>query len=88
MFEILNSFVRDAEGLVIGGIDVLAVVFVGWTWWRTKAAATTVGALLFAAVIVFGVNNVDVLSGDIQEDVDQRRDDATNRSNDPRAQGD
>jgi hypothetical protein len=88
MFDILNSFVRDAENLVIGGIDVLAIVFVGWTWWRTKAAATTVGALLFAAVIVFGVNNVDILSGDIEKDVDQRRRETTNQSNDPRAQGD
>jgi hypothetical protein len=72
LFEILRGFVSDAEGLVIAGIDVLAVVFVGWTWWRTRALAPTLGSLLFAAVIVFGVHNVDLLSQQVKEDVEKR----------------
>lgn len=84
MFHILNGFVDDARGLVIAAIDILAVVFVGWTWWRTKAAATTLGSLLFAAAIVFGVNNVGDLSDDIEKDVDHRRE-APVAGNDPRA---
>jgi hypothetical protein len=84
VFEIITEFVDDAEVLVVAAIDIMAVVFVGMTWWRTRALATTLGSLLFGAVIVFGVNNIDILSDEVQEDVEQRG--GTGRqTTDPRA---
>jgi hypothetical protein len=73
MFQILNGFVADARTLMQGVMLVLAIAFVGATWWRTKAMAPTLGAVLLAAIVVFAVNNFDDLSKDVEHDVDQRR---------------
>jgi hypothetical protein len=86
VFDLLNGFVIDAEMLMRNGILVLGIIFVGWTWWRTKALTTTLGALLFAAVVIWGVNNFSVLSGVVDKDVDTRiHEQPGSRSNDPRA---
>jgi hypothetical protein len=73
LFDILDGFVIDAKNLIVDGMLVLAIVFVGWTWWRTKALTTTFGALLFAAVVLYGVNHFEDLSAVVQKDVDERR---------------
>jgi di/tricarboxylate transporter len=73
MFQILNGFVTDAEGLMKTVIVVLGIAFVAATWWRTKAAAPTLGAVMLAVVVVFAVNNFRGLSEDIERDVDDRR---------------
>ena len=87
MFRILESFVADAESLLKNGMLVLGIVFVGWTWWRTKALTSTMGALLFAAVIIWGVNNFTTLSGVVDKDVDDRIENPRRGNADPRASG-
>lgn len=73
MFQILNGFVTDARTLMQGVMLVMGIAFVGATWWRTKAMAPTLGAVLLAAIVVFAVNNFDTLSNDVKRDVDNRR---------------
>jgi len=86
VFDLLNGFVIDAETLMRNGILVLGIIFVGWTWWRTKALTTTLGALLFAAVVIWGVNHFSVLSGVVDKDVNTRiQEQPGSRPNDPRA---
>jgi hypothetical protein len=85
LFELLEGFVTDAELLMRNGILVLGIVFVGWTWWRTKALTTTMGALLFAAVVIWGVNHFGALSGLVDEDIRDRTGRPTTQSVDPRA---
>jgi hypothetical protein len=73
MFQILNGFVADARTLMQGVMLVMGIAFVGATWWRTKAMAPTLGAVMLAAIVVFAVNNFDTLSNDVKRDVDNRR---------------
>jgi 1,4-dihydroxy-2-naphthoate octaprenyltransferase len=87
MFQILNGFVADAETLMQGVILVLGIAFVGATWWRTKAMAPTLGAVLLAAIVVFAVNNFQSLSEDVERDVNQRRSGRPAASADERGTG-
>ena len=80
----MEGFVKDARILAQDGMLVLGIVFVGWTWWKTKALTTTLGALLFAAVVLYGVNNFTTLSNIVEQDVDNRRDAPTTTEVDPR----
>lgn len=79
MFEILNSFVRDAENLLIGVIVVVAIAFVAMTWMRTRALAPTLGALLLGAIVIFAVFNFRGLARIVESDVDDRGDVELNR---------
>lgn len=69
MVEILRNFLGDFTGLVKLGITLMALVFVGTTWVRTKSLAPTLGALVLGAVVIWGVNSMPVLQQNIQEDV-------------------
>ncbi|HEY7069115.1 MAG TPA: hypothetical protein VH479_03335 [Acidimicrobiales bacterium] len=71
MLEIINNFIQSFQVLVAAGILLLAIVFVGMTWIRTRSVAPTLGAVLLGAVVVWGVNNIDVLENKVNEDVNQ-----------------
>jgi hypothetical protein len=70
MVDILNGFLTDATNLVKVGMTLMAIVFVGMTWVRTRSLAPTLGALLLGAVVVYGVNNYSFLSQQVKEDVE------------------
>lgn len=69
MLRIINNFIASFQTLVIAGILLLAIVFVGMTWVRTRSLAPTLGAVMLGAVVVWGVNNIDVLEDKVNEDV-------------------
>jgi hypothetical protein len=71
VLEIINNFIESFQVLVAAGILLLAIVFVGMTWIRTRSLAPTLGAVLLGAVVVWGVNNIDVLENKVNEDVNQ-----------------
>lgn len=71
MLEIINNFIESFQVLVVAGILLLAIVFVGMTWIRTRSLAPTLGAVLLGAVVVWGVNNIDVLENKVNEDVNR-----------------
>jgi hypothetical protein len=70
MVDILNGFLTDATNLVKVDMTLMAIVFVGMTWVRTRSLAPTLGALLLGAVVVYGVNNYSFLSQQVKEDVE------------------
>jgi len=39
------------------------------TWARTKSAVPTVATLVLAAIVIWGVNNIDVLQNQVNEDL-------------------
>lgn len=59
MIDWLNSEATAVGGLIQNGIGVMAIAFVGMVFWRSKAFAPTLGALLLAGVVIWGVRNVD-----------------------------
>ena len=72
MLEIIENFIGSFTVLVQAGIALLAIVFVGMTWARTRSLAPTIGAVLLGAVVVWGVNNMALLERNINEDVTEQ----------------
>ena len=62
----------DFTNLVQLGIGLLALVFVGMTWARTRSLAPTLGALVLGAVVVWGVNNMPILQREVDEDITEQ----------------
>lgn len=74
MVEILTGFTGDAQLLLTGAIGVMAIFFVITTWLRTRSAVPTIGALIFGAVVIWGVANVDTIEAEVGEDIERHRD--------------
>jgi fatty acid desaturase len=72
MFDVFDGVIRDTRTLLTAAIGVVAIWFVAWTWFRTKALVPTLGALLVSAVVIFGVTNFSTLTDRIEHDVDTR----------------
>lgn len=70
MLDIINNFIDSFRTIAEAAIVLLAIVFVGMTWVRTRSLAPTLGAVLVGAVVAYGVINIDDLSGKVKEDVD------------------
>jgi fatty acid desaturase len=71
MFNVFNGAINDARTLLTAAIGVVAIWFVAWTWFRTKALVPTLGALLLGAIVIFGVTQFTFLSNQVQQDVDR-----------------
>lgn len=71
MFDVFDGVIRDARFLLTAAISVVAIWFVAWTWFRTKALVPTLGSLLLSAVVIFGVTNLPALTDRIEQDVDR-----------------
>jgi hypothetical protein len=71
VFNVFNGVVRDTRTLLTAAIGVVAIWFVAWTWFRSKALVPTLGALLLGAIVIFGVTKMSTLTDRIQEDVDR-----------------
>jgi hypothetical protein len=71
MLRIINNFIGSFQTLAEAAILLLAIIFVGMTWIRTRSLAPTLGAVLLGAVVVWGVNHIDVLENKVTEDVDR-----------------
>ena len=48
------------------------MVFVVATWVRTKSMVPTLGAILLGAVVIWGVNNFDMLENQVNEDASRQ----------------
>lgn len=69
MLKTLTDLTADARLLIQAVVVVFAIGMVVATWARTKSAVPTVATLVMAAVVIWGVNNIDVLQGKVNEDL-------------------
>ena len=69
MIDNLTNLTADARVLIQAIVIVFAIGMVVATWARTKSAVPTVATLVMAAVVVWGINNIDVLESQINEDL-------------------
>jgi hypothetical protein len=67
MIEWASGKLAEFEQLAQLGVSAMAVVMVISVWAKTKAFVPTIGALLFGAILTWGVHNSDIL----QDKVDQ-----------------
>ncbi|MDE0805424.1 MAG: hypothetical protein OSA99_19160 [Acidimicrobiales bacterium] len=69
MIDNLTSLTADARLLIQAVVVVFAIGMVVATWARTKSAVPTVATLVMAAIVIWGVNNIDVLQSQVNEDL-------------------
>ena len=69
MMETLTNLTADAELLIQAVVVVFSIGMVVATWARTKSAVPTVATLVMAAVVIWGVNNIDALEREVNEDL-------------------
>ncbi len=69
MIQNLTSLTADARLLIQAVVVVFAIGMTLATWARTKSAVPTVATLVLAAIVIWGVNNIDVLQNQVNEDL-------------------
>jgi uncharacterized membrane protein (UPF0136 family) len=72
VFGIANELIDNTESVLIALATVAAIALVIMTYLKTRAWAPTVAMIVMAAVVLWGVNNADVL----ESTTDQTLDDA------------
>ena len=60
---------NDVEALVKAAIVVMGFLFVLMTGLRTRSVVPTIGALLFAGLLGWGVWNTDFIQQKVDEDI-------------------
>jgi hypothetical protein len=65
--QFLTDKLGEVEVLVQAAIAVMAMIMVIAVWAKSKALVPTLGALLFGAFVVWGVDNTDILRPNIDE---------------------
>jgi hypothetical protein len=78
MFDIFNGVLGDVYQVIISAMVVLGVLFVAHTWSRSRSLVPTLGAVIFAAVIIWGAANLGYLSGRVNSDVGDYDEDTPN----------
>jgi hypothetical protein len=68
VIQLLSEKIADVEGLVRAVVGLMALVMIIVVWVRTKSFVPTLGALLFGAFLIWGVNNVDFLEQKVGEE--------------------
>ncbi len=74
MLETLTDLTADARVLIQAVVVLVAIGMVLATWARTKSAVPTVATLAMSAVVIWGVNNIDVLQAKVDEDLNGHAD--------------
>lgn len=69
MIEQLTNLTADARQLLQAVVVVVAIGMTLATWAKTKSAVATVGSLMLAVFVIWGVNNVDFLQAKVDEDL-------------------
>jgi hypothetical protein len=69
VIDLLHNLIGEAQDLVTAAVVLVAIVMVVSTWARTRAFVPTIGALLFGALVVWGVRNIDFFEERIGEDI-------------------
>lgn len=73
MSNLLHGLIGDARAILVSFMILVAIFFVIATWVTTRALVPVIGALLFGALVVFGVANSTFLANRAGEDVNRNR---------------
>jgi hypothetical protein len=69
VIDLFHNLIGEAQDLVTAAVVLMAIVMVVSTWARTRSFVPTLGALLFGALVIWGVRNVDFIEEQIGEDI-------------------
>lgn len=68
MIDWANGKLVEIQQLLQLGVGVMAIVMVITVWAKTKAFVPTIGALVFGALLTWGVYHSDVLQQKVDEE--------------------
>lgn len=57
LIDIIDEETLELKQAVQAGIMLLAIVFIGFTWAKSKALVPTVGAIIVASIVIFVVSD-------------------------------
>lgn len=69
MIAWMTEKLAEIRQLISAGLIVAAMLFVGHTWWKTKALVPTVGALLLAGAVLWGTSNIQWFQDEIGKEM-------------------
>lgn len=69
MIDLFNNLIAEAQDMVTAAVVLVAIGVIVSTWARTRALVPTVSAIVFGALVVWAVRNVDFLQQQIDEDI-------------------
>lgn len=73
MMEWASEKLAEFEQLAQLGVSAMAVVMVISVWAKTKAFVPTIGALLFGALLTWGVHHSDILQDKVGDEFQSMR---------------
>jgi hypothetical protein len=73
MIEWASGKLVEFEQLAQLGVSALAVVMVISVWVKTKAFVPTIGALVFGAILTWGVHHSEVLQDKVDDEFQSMR---------------
>lgn len=69
MIDLFNNLIGEAQDLVTAAVVLVAIGMVLSTWVRSRSFVPTLGAIIFGALVIWAVHNVDFLEEQIGEDI-------------------
>jgi phosphotransferase system glucose/maltose/N-acetylglucosamine-specific IIC component len=69
VIDLFNNLIAEAQDLVTAAVVLIAIAIIVSTWAKTRAFVPTLGAIIFGALVVWAVRNVDFLQDQIGEDI-------------------
>ena len=68
MTNLMHAEIVRVEALVQAAVALMALIMIVVVWARTKAFVPTIGAVLFGAVVIWAVHNVDFLQQKVNDE--------------------
>ena len=64
----MNTKIGQTKTTVLGGIGLLAMIYIGHVWWTTKHVVKTAVSFLVAGAVLFAVANTDFFKGQFEQE--------------------
>jgi len=69
VIDLVNNLIAEAQDMLTAAVVLVAIGMIIATWARTRAIVPTIGAIVFGAVVVWAVFNIDFLQEQVGEDI-------------------
>jgi hypothetical protein len=69
VIALFTNLIAEAQDLVTAAVVLITIGVIVSTWAKTRALVPTISAIVFGALVVWAVRNVDFLEQQIDEDI-------------------
>lgn len=68
ILEWMNTKIGETQTTVVGGIGLMAMIYIGHVWWTTKHVVKTAVSFLVAGAVLFAVSNTGFFKDQFEEE--------------------